>query len=40
MRLRLTELAVSEAPGLRIQVSTPDDASTWALLPLTRMEGS
>ena len=36
MRLRLTELAVSEAPGLRIQVSTPDDASTWALLPLTR----
>ena len=36
MHLRLTELAVSEAPGLRIQVSTPDDAATWALLPLTR----
>jgi transcriptional regulator with XRE-family HTH domain len=38
MHLRLTELAVSEAPGLRIQVSTPEDASTWALLPLTRRE--
>ncbi|OXM70933.1 helix-turn-helix transcriptional regulator [Amycolatopsis vastitatis] len=36
MNFRLTELAVSEVPGLRIQVSTPDDASTWALLPGTR----
>ena len=36
LNLRLTELAVSEAPGLRIQVSTPDDAATWALLPRTR----
>ncbi|SEF28426.1 Helix-turn-helix domain-containing protein [Amycolatopsis pretoriensis] len=36
MDLRLTELAVSEAPGLRIQVSTPDDARSWALLPRTR----
>ncbi|MEA5359675.1 helix-turn-helix transcriptional regulator [Amycolatopsis sp., V23-08] len=37
---RLTELAVSEAPGLRIQVSTPDDAQTWARLPATRRAGS
>ncbi|NBH05376.1 helix-turn-helix transcriptional regulator [Amycolatopsis sp. SID8362] len=37
LNLRLTELAVSEAPGLRIQVSTPDDAATWALLPSTRL---
>jgi hypothetical protein len=36
MNFRLTELAVSEVPGLRIQVSTPDDAATWALLPTTR----
>jgi transcriptional regulator with XRE-family HTH domain len=36
MTFRLTELAVSEVPGLRIQVSTPDDAATWALLPSTR----
>jgi hypothetical protein len=38
--LRREEVAVSEAPGLRIQVSTPDDAATWALLPSTRQEGS
>lgn len=36
LNFRLTELAVSEVPGLRIQVSTPDDAATWALLPSTR----
>lgn len=36
MNFRLTELAVSEVPGLRIQVSTPDDPATWALLPSTR----
>jgi transcriptional regulator with XRE-family HTH domain len=36
MNIRLTELAVSEVPGLRIQVSTPEDAATWARLPATR----
>ncbi len=40
MHFRLTELAVSEVPGLRIQVSTPDDAHTWSLLPATRLEAS
>ncbi|WP_410619534.1 helix-turn-helix transcriptional regulator [Amycolatopsis sp. cmx-8-4] len=41
LNFRLTELAVSEVPGLRIQVSTPDDAATWASLPATRRrEGS
>jgi hypothetical protein len=36
MNVAMTELAVSAVDGLRIQVSTPTDAETWAKLPLTR----
>jgi hypothetical protein len=36
MAFSTTELAVSAVHGLRILISTPADAQTWAKLPLTR----
>ncbi|HEY4024285.1 MAG TPA: helix-turn-helix transcriptional regulator [Pseudonocardiaceae bacterium] len=40
MTFAMTELAVSAVDGLRIQVSTPSDAETWAKLPLTRQHAT
>ena len=40
MIFAMTELAVSAVDGLRIQVSTPVDAETWARLPLTRQHST
>ena len=36
LTLSATEFDVSAVPGLRVLVNTPQDADTWARLPLTR----